>query len=191
MKIRVVACFLTVAYLSIYPPAFATEANSTEKYRMEKEIMDLSDDLHQEIMALSSYGNLKSFCQNRQYRSTIYQLMDQLHEYHDKLEADLLDSTFSHSKGTIKRILRHMDRLDAKYNRAAFTDFFAESCSFQNKIEKNSNHYKAGFGTHSYSGKVHTQEVMMYRYLKRLNRKVNRIKKHVEHLYIKQKVWRH
>ena len=143
------------------------------------------------MMALSKYKNLKAFCSDDSYRQTIFTLLDEIHEYHDMLEKDLQATTYNHSKRTIERILSHMDRLDQKFNPDDFTDFFKEQCSFQSKIEKYSDHYKAGFGTHSYGGKVYAQEVVMYRYLKRLTKRVKSIKNHVEHFYFRRKVWEH
>ena len=143
------------------------------------------------MMALSSYKNLQAFCEDYSYRQTIFNLLDQIHEYHDLLEGDLETTTYNHSRRTITRILRHMDKLDQKFNAEGFTSFFKEQCSFQFQIEKYSDHYRAGFGTHSYGGRVYAQEAVMYRYLKRLTRRVESIKKHVEHFYIRRKVWEH
>lgn len=142
-------------------------------------------------MALSQYKNLKAFCTDDGYRKTIFSLLEEIHDYHDRLEEDLQATTYNHSKRTIKRILNHMDQLDAKFNQEDFTSFFSEQCSFQSKIEKFSDHYNAGFATHSYGGKVYAQEVVMYRYLKRLTKRVQCIKGHVEHFYIRRKVWEH
>ncbi|MEQ9468033.1 MAG: hypothetical protein RLN88_11515 [Ekhidna sp.] len=165
--------------------------NSYEPYKVEKRILVLSIHLDAEMMALAKYKNLKSFCSNASYRHAIFELLDQIHEYHDMLEKDLKSTTFNHSRRTIERILKHMDHLDRKFNPDDFTSFFREQCSFQSKIEKYSDHYKAGFGTHSYGGRVYAQEVVMYRYLKRLTKRVNRIKRHVEHFYMRRKVWEH
>lgn len=143
------------------------------------------------MMALSEYKNLKIFCSDDQYRETIFGLLEEIHDYHDMLEADLDTTNYIHSQRTIKRILVHMSKLDSKFNQKDFIYFFREQCTFQSKIEKNADHYNAGFATNSYGGKVYAQEVVMYRYLKRLTKRVQRIKKHVEHFYIRRKVWEH
>jgi hypothetical protein len=169
----------------------ARRAHLSEPYKVEQRILLLSINLDVEMMALSKYKNLKAFCSDNSYRQTIFGMLDQIHEYHDMLEKDLQVTTYNHSKRTIERILNHMDKLDRKFNQDDFTSFFKEQCSFQTKIEKYSDHYKAGFGTHSYGGKVYAQEVVMYRYLKRLTKRVKSIKKHVEHFYIRRKVWEH
>ncbi len=143
------------------------------------------------MMALSEYKNLKIFCQSDSYRATIFNLLEEIHLYHDILEDDLQKITYNHSKRTIKRMLAHMDKLDRHFNYDAFTDFFSEQCSFQSRIEKHSTHYSAGFATHSYGGKVYAQEVVMYRYLNRLTKRVEKIRKHVERFHIRRKVWEH
>ncbi|SNT27603.1 hypothetical protein SAMN05421640_3114 [Ekhidna lutea] len=164
---------------------------SYEPYTVEKKILILSIHLDAEMMDLSKYKNLKVFCNDNSYRETIFSLLDQIHTYHDMLEKELQITSYNHSKRTISRILRHMDHLDRKFNPDDFTGFFREQCSIQSKIEKYSDHYKAGFASHSYGSKVYAQEVVMYRYLKRLTKKVKRIKRHVEHFYIRRKVWEH
>ncbi|MEQ8904372.1 hypothetical protein [Ekhidna sp.] len=171
--------------------AHAKRTHLSEPYKVEKRILLLSVNLDVEMMELSKYKNLKAFCNESSYRQTIFGMLDQIHEYHDMLEKDLQATTYNHSKRTIQRILNHMDKLDHKFNPESFTSFFKDQCSFQSKIEKYSDHYKAGFGTHSYGGRVYAQEVVMYRYLKRLTKRVKSIKRNVEHFYIRRKVWEH
>ncbi len=163
--------------------------NTNDPYLIEKKVLTLSSSLHLEMMALSEYRNLKRFCNDDLYRQSIFTLLNQMHRYHDLLEQDLLANNYPHSKGTIKKILKHMENLDEKYHSEEFLNFFREQCSFASKIEKNSDHYRAGFSTHSYGAKVYAQEVVMYRYMKQLTKKVKNIKKHVEHFYIRRKVW--
>ena len=177
------------SFILLFTTSFSLFA--LEPYRVEKRILELSIHLDAEMMALSRYKNLREFCNDQSYRQTIFGLLDQIHAYHDMLEKDLKATTYPHSKRIIERILNHMDHLDRKFNPNQFTEFFSEQCSFQSKIEKYSDHYKTGFGTHTYGAKVYAQEVVMYRYLKRLTKRVKRIKGHVEHFYIRRKVWEH
>ncbi|WP_370087879.1 hypothetical protein [Ekhidna sp.] len=186
MKTSIIA-FVLLSSFSLH----AKRAHLSELYKVEERILFLSVNLDAEMMQLSKYKNLKAFCSDDSYRQTIFGLLDQIHEYHDMLESDLQNTTYNHSTRTITRILSHMDRLDQKFNPTAFTSFFREQCSYQSKIEEHSNHYKAGFGTHSYGGRVYAQEVVMYRYLNRLTKRVEKIKRHVELFYIRRKVWEH
>ncbi|WP_424964351.1 hypothetical protein [Ekhidna sp.] len=183
MRLAIISIFL-FGSLHLYGSGF-------EPYKVEKKILILSIHLDAEMMNLSRYNNLKAFCSDPGYRQTIFSLLDQIHEYHDMLEKELDATTYNHSKRTISRILTHMDHLDRKFNAYDFTSFFKDQCSIQSRIEEFSDHYKAGFASHSYGSKVYAQEVVMYRYLKRLTKRVKRIKKHVEHFYIRRKVWEH
>ena len=158
-------------------------------HKVEWRIMVLSKKVNVEMLELSRYKNLKTFCNDDGYKETIFGLLDQIHSYHDLLEEDLQTTTFNHSRRTIKRLLRHMDKLDEKFNTEAFAGFFDDQCSFQSKIEKHSKHYSAAFSSHSYASRVYAQEVVMYRYLRRLTRRIQRIKKHVEEFYVKRKKW--
>ena len=160
-----------------------------EPYLIEKRILILSVHLDSEMMSLSNCENLQSFCSDYTYRQTIFGRLDQIHEYHDMLERDLQVATYGHSRNTISRILKHLDHLSRKFNQDEFTDFFKDQCTIQSRIEQYADRYKAGYASHSYGSKVYAQEVVMYRYLKKLTRKVKRIKKNVEHFYIRRKVW--
>ena len=162
------------------------EPNESESFEIEKKILVLSAKIHREMMALSEYKNLKAFCNDDHYKESIFGLLDQIHTYHDVLEKDLQSTSYSHSESTINRILKHMDKLDKKYHTAHFEEFFNDQCSFQSRIERYSDHYKAGFAAHSYGSRIYAQEVVMYRYLKGLTKRVRSIRKHVEHFYLKK-----
>lgn len=176
-------------------PLFAISSGNVDKsseaeaYKVQWRIMVLSKKVHVEMMELSRYKNLKTFCNDDSYKETIFSLLDQIHTYHDLLEEDLKTTSYNHSRRTIKRLLRHMDKLDEKFNAEEFSDFFSDQCTFQTRIEKHSKHYSAAFSSHSYGSRVYAQEVVMYRYLKRLTRRIRRIKKHVEGFYVKRKKW--
>ncbi|MEP4533188.1 MAG: hypothetical protein ABJ004_08880 [Cyclobacteriaceae bacterium] len=168
-----------------------SEPDNTNRYKVEKRVLALSARINAEMMALAEYKNLKVFCNDDTYRETIFVLLEQIHWYHDILEDDLQSTKYNHSQRVIKRILKHLEKLEKKYNPAFFEDFFEDQCRFQSQIEENSTHYRAAFGTHSYGSRVYAQEVSMYRYLKTLTRRVERVKHHVEHFYIMRQVWEH
>lgn len=167
----------------------STTSLFSDPYFTEKKILSLSENWKEEVYFLAEYSSLKTLCVDQEQRVSIYSLLETIHEYHDELYTDLQTTKYNHSKRTIKRILREIDRLEEKYNPEKFSDFFQEQCSLQYKIEKGSDHYKAGFGVHSYDGKVYAQETEIYRYLKRLTKRIDRIKKHVAHFYMRRTVW--
>lgn len=166
-----------------------TQALLAEPFATERKILSLSKSWKAKMMALTNYKGLRDFCSDDELRMDIFNQLAEIHHYHDMLENELKSSGYNHSSRTIKRILRHIERLERKYHPEDFADFFSEQCSLQSKIQKNSSHYSAGFGSHSYSGKVYAQEVEMYRYLKGLSKKIEKIKMHVEDFYIGRKVW--
>ncbi len=161
-------------------------ANSLET---EKKIISLSDNWNQYVGQINDSRGLKNFCSNDDERHQIFELLDEIHYYHDQLELDLKKTKYNHSKRQIKRILKHMSRIDEKYHPMQFARFFREQCTEQSVVDKNSNHYETSFGPHTYDGKVYMQEVQVQRYLKRLTKSIDRIKEDVEHFYIKRLVW--
>lgn len=176
-------------FLAIILTLILTSKLFAEPFATEKKILLLSKSWHNKMMKLTDSKGLKSFCSNDVLRQDILNQLAEIHYYHNLLENDLKTSEYNHSKNTIKRILRHIDKLERKYHPEEFVAFFGEQCFLQSKIQKNSSHYGAGFGTHSLGGKVYTQEVEMYRYLRQLTKRIHKIKEHVEDLYVGRKVW--
>ena len=166
-------------------------ALEAEPFITERKILTLSDHWKKEMRTLENYRGLETFCWDQSQRQIIFNLLEEIHEYHDALYEDLQTTQYNHSKRTIQRILKHIDKLEEKYNPQDFNQFFQSQCALQSKIQRKSDHYRAGFGVHSYEGKIYVQETEMYRYLKRLTKRIDRIKKHVEHFYIRRKVWEH
>jgi hypothetical protein len=188
MKVAV-SIMLIISPLLVFSSGNVNKKSESEAYSVQWRIMVLSKKVNVEMMELSRYKNLKTFCSDDSYKETIFSLLDQIHTYHDLLEEDLHTTHYNHSRRTIKRLLRHMDKLDEKFNTEEFADFFKDQCSFQSQIEKHSKHYSAAFSSHSYGSRVYAQEVVMYRYLKRLTRRIQRIKKHVEGFYVRRNKW--
>lgn len=194
MKIPILfaLAFTAVVFIEAHAVGVAvSKPDNTNRYKVEKRVLALSARINVEMMALAEYKNLKTFCNDDTYRETIFLLLEQIHQYHDMLEADLQSTKYNHSQRVIKRILKHLEKLENKYNPTFFEGFFADQCRFQSQIEENSTHYRAAFGTHSYGSRVYAQEVSMYRYLKTLTKQVQRVKHHVEHFYIMRQVWEH
>ena len=193
MKSTSAAALIFTLIISSFPvhskSGISMDSESSLTENLEKKILDLSSKAHFELMALSEYKNLKSFCQDDSYRETIFNLLDQIHLYHDLLEFDLNQTPYKHSQRIIKKLLKHMDKLDQKHNPTVFNDFFKDQCSFQSNIEKHAVHYSAAFSSHSYGSRVYAQEVVMYRYLKRLTTRINKIRKHVDHFYVRRQQW--
>lgn len=155
----------------------------------EKKIISLSDDWNQQVGAIVDNNGLRTFCSNDDERYVIFQLLDEIHYYHDLLEEDLKTTNYNHSKRQIKRILKHMEKIDEKYHPMEFARFFREQCDLQTKLDKNSDQYDSSFGYHTYNGKIYVQEVEIQRYLKNLNKSIDRIKEDVEQFYIRRVVW--
>ena len=152
-------------------------------------IIKLSDNWNEKMLVMADYEELKTFCSSDAERELIFNLLDEIHYHHNQLEKELKTTSYNHSRRVIKRILRHMDKLEQKYHPEEFSTFFSEQCALQTKVEGKADKYSQGFGTHSYSGVVYVQEVQTYRYLKRMTRRIERIKDHVAHFYLRRQIW--
>lgn len=159
---------------------------SADPFLTERTVIRLSENWLEKMMIVSDYEGLKSFCNNDVQRELLFDLLEEIHYYHDVLEADLQSTANKHSRRSIRRIRKHLDKLETNYRLDDFEAFFREQCTLQSKFERNSAHYSAGFGTHSYEGKVYAQEVEMYRYIKRLSKSIHHIKKRVEDIHLRR-----
>lgn len=176
-------CSLTLVLL------FSIQNLSADPFATERTIIRLSQDWHEEMMIVAEYNGLKSFCNNDVQGQTIFSLLDEIHYYHDVLEADLQSTAYNHSSRTIRRLLKQIDKFNAEYRPRDFADFFREQCWLRSRTEKKAKFHNTGFGTHSYGGTVYAQEVVTDWYLKRLSKRIGRIKKYVEDFYVQRMVW--
>ncbi|RED97911.1 hypothetical protein [Marinoscillum furvescens] len=174
-----------VIYLGLMLPIGLTAES------LEMRISRVTSQWKSEMQKLTEYQGLKSFCEQSAYRRQVIAMLHEIHAYHDELEKLLTSPHSAHTTRVARRLIRHLDHLEEHYNVHAFKLFFHDQCGLQQKIERRSAHYKAGFGVHSYSGKVYAQEVEMYRYIKKLTRKIVRIRKHVGHFYRRKPAWDH
>jgi hypothetical protein len=172
---------LAIALFWGYPAQLSADPLATERT-----IIELAQSWHEQMQLLSESKVLVGFCASKVDQQTIFNLLDEIHHYHDLLEADLESTPYNHSRRTIRRILKEIDKLSTDFPPEDFAEFFREQCWLRSRTEKKARTYNTGFGTHSYGGQVHTQEAVTEWYLNRLTRRISRIKRHVEHFHAKQ-----
>ncbi len=171
--------------------AFTFQSLSADPFSTERAIIQLSHNWQKEMMMVSEYKGLKSFCDDNAKRLSVIRLLDEIHHHHELLETELRSTGYAHSHRTIGRILKQMDKLSEEHHPKAFAEFFREQCWIRYRTEKNSKAYNTGFGTHSYGGRIYEQEMVANWYLKRLSKRIGRIQKLVEHFYRQRMAWEH
>ena len=168
---------------------FLSIGTSLPAMELEARVIALAGHWEKEMALLTQYHGLASFCQSADHREGVFGLLDDIHNYHGLLYQELLETTHHHSARTIRRILKHLDKLEANYNIQSFNAFFGERCEAQRVLETMARQYKSGFGMHSYDGKIHVLEIEMHRYLKTLTKRISKVKKHVSRFYVRRQVW--
>ena len=137
-----------------------------------------------ESKRLTEYVGLSGFCMDEGYRNVVHTLLNEIHHFHGILYEELKATADHHDQKKLRKVLNEIEKIEEDYNIESFNDFFRERCYAQQKLEKRSDHYKAGFGVHSYYGKIYVLEEELYRYLKRFEKSIFKIKKHMKHLHI-------
>ena len=158
--------------------SYATNPTNT----LGRKIILLSTSWEKESKKLIEYHGLTGFCSDPEFRSVVYELLNEIHYYHALLYKELLETSDQHDQKKLRKVLTEMEIIEKDYAIESFNDFFRERCMDQRTLEKNSKQYKSGFGVHSYHGKIYVMEEELRRYIDKLSKRIGRVKRHVKHL---------
>lgn len=158
--------------------SYADNSNNT----LGNKIITLSTSWEKESKKLIEYHGLTGFCSDPEFRSVVYELLNEIHYYHALLYKELLMTSDQHDQQKLRKVLAEMEIIERDYAIESFNDFFRERCLDQKTLEKNSKQYKSGFGVHSYHGKIYVMEEELRRYIEKLSKRIGRVKRHVKHL---------
>ncbi len=153
---------------------------------IEHKIIELASNWKEESKRLTEYVGLSGFCMDGDYRNVVYGLLNEIHSYHAILYQGLLETSNHHDQKKMHEVLDEIEKIEGNYNMESFNDFFRERCYAQADLEKRLNHYKAGFGVHSYYGKIYVMEEELNRYLKKFSKSIIKVKKHLKHLHMEK-----
>ncbi len=160
--------------------AFSNNSNTA----LRSKIITLSISWEEESKKLIEYRGLSGFCNDLEFRSDYYDLLKEIHEYHGLLYEQLVRTSDQHDQKKMHKVLDEIEIIERDYNITAFNDFFRERCYDQNDLEKNTKKYLSGFGVHSYKGKIYVMEEELRRYIEKLTKRINRVKRHIRHLHL-------
>jgi hypothetical protein len=138
-----------------------------------------------ESIDLETYSGLTKFCQDVSYRSSIIELMNEIHHLDSMLyeKAKLAQSRSSDKE--IAKLIKEIENFEAKFSPRNFIHFLKEECDSEKELEKNREDLTTAMGEESADAQIYVIEVELHRYIKHLTKKVDHIRNHVHHLHIK------
>ena len=153
-----------------------------EEGRLDDKIDELTYRWDLEADKLSSYEGLTNLCADDSYRHRIFSLLRDIHHYDTILYDVLTDlSKKKHSK-EVNKTLRDIKKFEEEYDMRSFIHFMSEECKAMIDIEKNAENTRNEVGYTSYSSQVYLLETELYKYVKHVTHRVDKIREHVHHL---------
>jgi len=175
MKILKLVLFITASNLFTFSQA-------QEKQRLDEKIDEITYKWDLEADKLTSYESLIHLCQDSEYRNNIFDLLHEINHYDTVLYDVISKLSRTSDDREIKKTLKEIKKLEAYFSPVDFVQFMKQECHEAGEIEKNVDKTKNQVGYESYSSKAYMLEVELYKYVKNITKRVDRIRKHVHHL---------
>jgi len=153
-----------------------------ETGRLDEKIDELTYKWDLEADKLSSYEGLTNLCADENYRIGIFQLLGDIHHYDTILFNVLTDLSKRKHDKEINKTLRDIKKFEEEYDMKSFIHFMREECEAMINIEKHANETKNEVGYTSYSSQVYLLETELFKYVKHVTDRVDKIRDHVHHL---------
>ncbi|SNS69802.1 hypothetical protein SAMN05421640_0898 [Ekhidna lutea] len=150
--------------------------------RLDEKIDQITYDWDLEADKLSNYSGLQQLCTDEAYRGKILHLLNEIHHY-DSVLYDVLVKLSKKSKDKeIKKTLKDIKKFEEEYDTKSFVHFMNEECKAMREIERESEVTSNDVGINSYSGQVYILETELFKYVKHVTARVDKIRLHVHHL---------
>ena len=157
-------------------------AFAQDEGRLDDQIDEITYDWDLEADKLATYEGLLFVCGNQEYRQKIIGLLNDIHHLDSVLYDVLIDLSKRSSDKEIKKTLKDIKKFEEEYDTKSFIHFMHEECKAAKEIERNAEDTRNEVGQNSYSGQVYVLETELFRYVKHVTQRVDKIRLHVHHL---------
>ncbi len=161
---------------------FALSSFAQEQERLDDKIDEITYKWDLEADKLSTYAGLEQLCTDEEYRTEIFDLLDEIHHYDTVLYDVLLKLSKTSKDKEVKKTLKDIKKFEDEYDTRDFVHFMNEECKAMRDIERNSEKTANDVGINSYSGQVYLLETELYKYVTHVTNRVDKIRTHVHHL---------
>lgn len=160
----------------------STCALSQENERLDEKIDQITYDWDLEADKLSSYEGLQQLCMDEAYRTKILTLLDEIHHYDSVLYDVLLKLSKTSDDKEIKKTIKDIKKFEEDYDSQSFIAFMSDECKAMRDIETHADETANEVGYNSYDGQVYLLETELFKYVKHVTARVDKIRLHVHHL---------
>lgn len=153
-----------------------------EEGRLDDKIDEVTYDWDLEADKLATYDGLLFVCGNQEYRTKIIKLLNDIHHLDSVLYDVLLKVSRTSTDKEVKKTLKDIKKFEEEYDTKSFVHFMNAECKAAREIEKNADDTRNEVGLNSYSGQVYVLETELFKYVKHVTQRVDKIRLHVHHL---------
>lgn len=153
-----------------------------KKERLDDKIDQITYDWDLEADKLSTYLGLQELCTDQEYRTKIVTLLEEIHHYDTVLYNVLQKIAKKGNDKEANKALKDIKKFEQQYDTKKFIHFMNEECKSMQDIEKNAEETANDVGINSYSGRIYLLETELYKYIKNITHRVDKIRLHVHHL---------
>lgn len=171
----------TTIFLLVFAMALVSYAQEDDG-RLDEKIDKVTYSWDLEADKLTTYDGLLYVCSNQEYRVKVIGLLNDIHHLDSILYSVLLDLSKKNDDKEIKKTLKDIKKFEQEYNTKSFIHFMSEECKAAKELEKNADDLRNEVGQNSYSGQVYILETELFKYVKHVTQRVDKIRLHVHHL---------
>ena len=153
-----------------------------DQARLDERIDEVTYDWDLEADKLATYEGLLFVCGNQEYRTKIIELLNDIHHMDSVLYDVLLKLSRTNSDKEIKKTLKDIKKFEEEYDTKGFIHFMNSECKAAREIERAAADTRNEVGESSYSGQVYILETELFKYVKHVTQRVDKIRLHVHHL---------
>ena len=131
---------------------------------------------------LATYEGLLNVCGDSTYRSSVISLLNEIHHLDSSLYDFLIKLSKKSNEREIKRTIKDIESFEHEYGTHNFIKFMREECKAAIEIESEAEDTRNEVGQTSYSGRVYVLETELFKYVKNITKRVDRLRTHVHRL---------
>ena len=150
--------------------------------RLDERIDEVTYKWDLEADKLATYEGLLVVCGDKKYRAEILGLLDEIHHLDSVLYNVLVDLARYQTDREIRKTIKEIQQFEDQYDTKSFIRFMSKECKASREIEKESKKTRNQVGENSYSGQVYILETELFKYVKQITQRVDKIRIHVHHL---------
>lgn len=168
-------------FILIFLSAIASFCQEDDE-RLDEKIDKVTYSWDLEADKLATYEGLLSVCGDKEYETKVVNLLNEIHHLDSILYDVLVKLSKTSSDKEIKKTLKDIKKFEQEYGTKNFIHFMSEECIAAGEIERNAEDTRNEIGETSYSGQVYILETELFKYVKHVTQRVDKIRIHVHHL---------